>query len=385
MAPNRRPRSTIEGICTNVVDEEDGTYTSITFTNLMWMTMRPSSRGAFKVPRQQARQRKHHWKGRIVELKQGGDGKKLAKVQHVYTLTQLKLAEHHQTRFPANCKYWTAFVALCCSLLWKACVPVVKIQCNVPCVWLCADIFPSNFYEWETIETFSGTFEAIHIDYGRLLYAGCSANELAANEVFFYDATYEVPRGTGYGNLIPMSAPTVDSLEWPIRDALLVASFRRKIECDVKSAMKCTYGSHRATLTWFVPIHMFVSLFKIADPRRTPTMWIAEGVRALQHFLPHGWDTKVVLHQDDTIKCAVISDKVIVRYHISKQQLSMVYPYRRWKYTNGEWQPLDSDVMPDEQVDLHLKLTEEEKHHITAVNADWSRADFHEYIACDLG
>lgn len=249
---------------------------------------------------------------------------------------------------------------------------------------MCADIFPSNFYEWEAIETFSGTFEAIHKDYGTLLYAGCSANELVAKEVFFYDATYEVPRGTGYGNLIPMSAPTVDSLEWPIPDTLSVASFRRRIECDVKSAMKCTYGSHRATLTWFVPIHMFVFLFRIVDPRRTPTMWIAEGDRALQHFLPRGWDTKVVLHQNDSIKCAVVNDKVIVRYHISKQQLSMVYPYRRWKYTNGEWQPLDSDVMPNAQVDLHLKLTEDEQHDII-VNADWSMANFREYIALRFG
>lgn len=86
------------------------------------------------------------------------------------------------------------------------------------CVCLCADIFPSNFYEWEAIETLSGTFEAFHTDYSKVLYADCSANELAAKEVFFYDATYEVPRGTGCGNLIPIATPTVDSLEWPLPD-----------------------------------------------------------------------------------------------------------------------------------------------------------------------
>ena len=91
-------------------------------------------------------------------------------------------------------------------------------------MWSCADIFPSNFYEWEAMETLSGTFEALHTEYGKLLYAGCSANELGATEFFFYVSTYEVPRGTGCGNLVPILTPTMDSLEWPVPDTLSIAS-----------------------------------------------------------------------------------------------------------------------------------------------------------------
>ena len=62
------------------------------------------------------------------------------------------------------------------------------------------------------------------------------------------------------------------------------------------NAMKCMYGSHRANLTSFMPLHLFAFLFKDAEVRRTPTMWIAKGGAEMNAFVPPSWDLKVVQH-----------------------------------------------------------------------------------------
>lgn len=113
-------------------------------------------------------------------------------------------------------------------------------------------------------------------------------------------------------------------------------------------------------------------------------MWIAKGEGALCHFLSPTWDSKVVHHNGDTIKCGVIKDKILVRYHIAKQQLSIVFPYRRWKLTRGEWDALDSDATSTEQVELHVSMQDKDVQNI-AVNEDWSLANLREYLALRFG
>lgn len=102
----RRPRSNIESFCTSNGQDDDGQWRTEVFTKWMWITMRPSTRGAHKVSRRHIGDRSHHWKGRILELKYGAEGK-MVKVQHVYKASQLKLQEEEQQRCPANCKsHW---------------------------------------------------------------------------------------------------------------------------------------------------------------------------------------------------------------------------------------------------------------------------------------
>lgn len=224
------------------------------------------------------------------------------------------------------------------------------------CCLDCTDIFPSTFVEWEPLEALSGTFEAHHFEIGSLLYSGCAASELVERSIFFFDAEYVVPTSrNGCGTLRAISSPTlmVDD-DWPTPDNTSIALTGRRIESDVFNAMKCTYGSHRATLTSFMPLHLFVFLFRVGHVHRTPTMWIAKGGTAMDAFLPPAWDCKIVQHNGDSIKCMVVKEKIIVRYHIAKQQLSIIFPYRRWKQTRGDWQALDSDIIDMEQVDVHV-------------------------------
>ena len=126
----------------------------------------------------------------------------------------------------------------------------------------------------------------------------------------------------------------------------LIAPTKRRMEVDVHAAMKCTYGSHKATVTWFVPLHVFVHVFILQSIHKTPTMWICKGDGALNSFLAAGWETKVVIHQGDKTKCSIIGD------HIAKQSLSMVFSYRRWKQTRGVWEALDFDVSVQEAIEL---------------------------------
>lgn len=71
-----------------------------------------SMKGAHKIPRRHLASPIHHWKGRVLEFKLCKDGKRLAKVQHVYTASQLQLEEEQPLSFPSNYKisYLTFFI-----------------------------------------------------------------------------------------------------------------------------------------------------------------------------------------------------------------------------------------------------------------------------------
>ena len=242
-----------------------------------------------------------------------------------------------------------------------------------------ADIFPSNFEEWEPVESFIGTFEAIHVDFGELIFSGCLSSELVSRGIFFFSHTYVTPRQDGYGNLTPIQSQSLDILEWPMPNNALIAATKRRMEVDVHAAMKCTYGSHKATVTWFVPLHVFVHVFRIQSIHKTPTMWICKGDGALNSFLVAGRETKVVIHQGDKIKCSIIGELLVFRYHIAKQSLSMVFSYRRWKQTRGVWEALDSDVSVQEAIELQIFLSDDVVHDIS-VNNDWHLGHLREYL-----
>ena len=59
--------------------------------------------------------------------------------------------------------------------------------------------------EWEPIEALTGTFQALHVDFGKLIYHGVSASELLEQDIFFYDREYIVPTSrNGWGKLEPL-------------------------------------------------------------------------------------------------------------------------------------------------------------------------------------
>ena len=74
------------------------------------------------------------------------------------------------------------------------------------------DIFLSDFVEWEPIEALTGTFQALHADFGKLIYHGVSASELLEQDIFFYDREYIVPTSrNGWGKLEPLPTPTISN------------------------------------------------------------------------------------------------------------------------------------------------------------------------------
>ena len=171
----------------------------------------------------------------------------------------------------------------------------------------------STFTEWEPLESLSGTFEAHHYEVGKLLYLDCTTSELLQCSIYFYDAEYIVPTSReSFGTLWALSAPPLMDLDWPRSNNTLVALIKRQIEIDVCIAMKCTYDSHRATLTSFMPLHLFAFLFKDAEVHRTPKMWIAKAGAAMNAFLPPSWDLKVAQRQGDTIWRMVVSEMMVI-------------------------------------------------------------------------
>ena len=116
--PNtRRPRAAIEAISSSNVLNNEGDWITVEYKRFMWVTMQPSMKGAHKVPRRHIGSRLHHWKGRILDFMQGKDGKRMAKVQHVYTPALIKIDDNSTRGFPANCKsnYFQLIIVVCDS------------------------------------------------------------------------------------------------------------------------------------------------------------------------------------------------------------------------------------------------------------------------------
>lgn len=134
-------------------------------------------------------------------------------------------------------------------------------------------------------------------------------------------------------------------------------------------------------MSLFMPLHVFIAIFKTAALHRTPTMWISKdgAFDALNNFLKGDWCTKIGEHHTDIIKCSAVMTKVKCRYQIGKQNLTLVYPTRRWKRTHGEWEALDSDLQAREEVELHIEVHPGEEHTIV-VNDDWNFANLRERL-----
>ena len=248
-------------------------------------------------------------------------------------------------------------------------------------LFLNADIFPSTCIEWQPLECFTGTFEAIHAEIGKLLYPTETGSDLTNRGVFFFSSTYIVPQRVGSGALEPIPLPGMTSPDWPLPDPTTMESFQCRLVHDIQSSLKPTYGSHNTTVSLFMPLHMFIAIFKTATLHRTPTMWISKDgtFDALNRFLKGDWTTKVGEHQGDIIKSSAIMSRARCRYQIGKQNLTLVYPTRRWKRSHGEWEALDSDLNAREEVELHIEVHPGEEHTIV-VNDDWSFSHLRERI-----
>lgn len=86
---------------------------------------------------------------------------------------------------------------------------------------------------------------------------------LATREFFFSKSTYVFPKRDGYGKLVVIEAPTLANIEWLVPNNCTLVAFKRRIEVDMQAIMKCTYGSHKATSAWFVPLHVLSTYISV--------------------------------------------------------------------------------------------------------------------------
>ena len=121
-----------------------------------------------------------HWKGSILNFKQGVDGSKQVLILHFYKALQFHISNVNCKYFLINCKFCLCFLIvmrsnmLSTSFSWLGSVKMWKFWFNV-----CADIFLSIFTKWEAFEALLGTFEAHHYEVRKLLYFGYSASKLS--------------------------------------------------------------------------------------------------------------------------------------------------------------------------------------------------------------
>lgn len=116
-----------------------------------------------------------------------------------------------------------------------------------------------------------------------------------------------VIRRNGWGNSVPIVAPTLTGIRWPQFDNGNLEACKQRIEVDVHAPTRpLLHGL-------FHYRSLYIYFLLIRSPPNT-NMWISKGDRAFNDFLVEAWSTKVFQHQSDTIKCSTIGDKVAAEY-----------------------------------------------------------------------
>ena len=94
MGSRRKHICSIESVQVFSKKDIDGSWIPQRFRKFEWITMRPCTRGAFKVKRNDMGDPNKHWKGRILEFCKRPNGVIELLVQHVYMHKDIK--KHHQ-------------------------------------------------------------------------------------------------------------------------------------------------------------------------------------------------------------------------------------------------------------------------------------------------
>ena len=99
------------------------------------------------------------------------------------------------------------------------------------------------------------------------------------NGIFFCGDTYVPPTPCQiYGHLEPIELPSFEAPARPLPDMHCSEAFRAKFYSDFKGVTKARTGSSMGHLQWFLPMHVMVDLFHIAQNLcRTRTMVVVSG------------------------------------------------------------------------------------------------------------
>ena len=81
--------------------------------------------------------------------------------------------------------------------------------------------------------------------------------------IFVYFAKYRNPPREGvHRELHELPVPNITSIEWGSPDSRTISIFKYKIKEDILKFVYPSGISRRIKISWFLPIHVFVSCFR---------------------------------------------------------------------------------------------------------------------------
>jgi hypothetical protein len=200
-----------------------------------------------------------------------------------------------------------------------------------PCV--CNYLYLSYWDDWVLPTSVLDVILVVHHEIGE---AGCnvrSHRQFLENGTFFLRAVYIPQAGMElYGSLEALPLPDLTDISWPVPDMHTSEAFHLKLAMDIAAAMKGGTGSKDVHVKWYIPTHVMVDLFVVAnDVRRTSAMYIFNHPfeELLASLMDPGWDEKFQAGQD-IIKCCVSRNSIRFRYHVARQVLYVNFSYIRY-------------------------------------------------------
>ena len=147
-------------------------------------------------------------------------------------------------------------------------------------------MYASYFEDWVDPLLLLGIIVVLHIEIGEAQRNGRTHSDLL--EFCFCFCwfvcccccyTYVPPTpGQLYGHMEPIELSSFEDLAWLLPDMHCSEAFRAKFYADFKGVTKASTGSSMGHLQWFLPMHVMVDLFHVAQNlRRTPTMVVVSG------------------------------------------------------------------------------------------------------------
>ncbi|RYA37523.1 hypothetical protein, partial [Enterobacter cloacae complex sp. GF14B] len=158
--------------------------------------------------------------------------------------------------------------------------------------------------------------------------------------------------------LEPIKVTSLLSMEWPVPDLWLVASFKQKMIMDVQNSLKYSKASRSVGLSWCLPIHCFVHIFKEFGFVETTTMLVCKDAHyeELGRLLEEDWGFVEGMHNGDRYRCKVGASGIEMRYLKSRTSLYIRFHYDRWMCKLGVWTPLQSVDGAIASFDIAVKM-----------------------------
>lgn len=207
----------------------------------------------------------------------------------------------------------------------------------------CADVYPSSYEEWQSVECILGLMNVFHSFIGAQQYKGRTSSQLAEAGVFFYDHFYEVDFHQGIGTLTRLAVPEFISNEWPLPSSDISEGIRLKLFQEVQKALKGNIATRLVKIKVCMPLCVFVDFFALSDrPVEVKnTMLVCKNVHAstMLEVLDKGWNVK----NQGGITCRVHSESINVKYMIKSQNFIMSFSYQRSFYVRGVLTDMDQD------------------------------------------